>query len=96
MERFLIIVNGFHKALHLGCCSSLKSVSVEVALDICIVEEIPLSFFESAFNLLLISGAYLTACLSDLFGSFSHPLPKTFDYRTNLIIFKESSVDLKK
>ena len=26
MERFVIIVN-YHKALHLGCCSSLRSTS---------------------------------------------------------------------
>ena len=27
MERFVIIVNGFHEGLHLGCCSSPRSVS---------------------------------------------------------------------
>ena len=27
MGRFGIIVNGFHKALHLGCCSSPRSAS---------------------------------------------------------------------
>ena len=31
MKRFVIIVNGFqpyyHKALHLGCCNSLRSIS---------------------------------------------------------------------
>ena len=34
MERFVIIVNGavnyYHKALHLGCCSSPRSVSVHI------------------------------------------------------------------
>ena len=29
MERFVIIVNYYHKALHLGCCSSPRSTSVE-------------------------------------------------------------------
>ena len=40
MERFVIIVNGwkleavsyYHKALHLGCCSSPRSASVIVTL----------------------------------------------------------------
>ena len=27
MERFVIIVNYYHKALHLGCCSSPRSAS---------------------------------------------------------------------
>ena len=27
MKRFVIIVNGFHKAFHLGCCSSPRSAS---------------------------------------------------------------------
>ena len=27
MEPFVIIVNYYHKALHLGCCSSPRSVS---------------------------------------------------------------------
>ena len=30
MRRFVIIVNGFHKALHLGCCSSPRSAFVLV------------------------------------------------------------------